>query len=130
MKSMTIIEVNKEEIHKLPEENISGIFLPRTKFSSASIGIVKPYECQKKHYHNRVDDGYEIIFIYSGKCVLMGEEESRVFNVDKDGPVFVAVPSRTIAYIKNVGENEVRFFTVFVPGLDINELHFIEDQKG
>lgn len=127
MKKIEVVEINKEIIHDLPEENIMGIFLPRTGFSSASVGIIKPNNCQKKHFHDRVNNGYEHIFVYSGKFVLMGWNEQIIFDADNNGPVFITVPSKTIAYIKNVGNNEVRFFSVFAPGLDVNELHFIDD---
>lgn len=128
MNSIQIVEINKQPVHNLPEENIKGIFLPKTNFTSSSVGIIEPNETQKKHYHNRPLDGYEIIFIYSGKVVFVSEkEESPVYNVDKNGPIFACVSSQTIAYLKNVGNNEVRFFTVFAPGLNLDELVFFDE---
>ncbi len=117
----------KEKVHYLAEENIKGVFLPRTMFSSASVGIVEPQKTQKRHYHNRVNDGVEIVFVYAGKCTLLTNEgESEVYDIDCDGPIYVCVPTKTIAHIKNVGTNNVYFFSVFVPGLVPEELVFLE----
>ena len=128
MNGIDIVEINKEPIHDLPEENIQGIFLPRTNYHSASVGIVKPHEIQKKHFHKRPGDGYEIIFIYEGKCILRGKEASSAeYDIDSNGPVLVYVHTNTNAYIENTGDSEVRFFTVFAPGLEFSELNFLED---
>lgn len=128
MKGIEVIEINQEQIHDLPEENIQGVFLPATKYNSASVGIVRPHETQTKHYHRRPGDGYEIIFIYEGKCVLRSSDGgSKVYDVDNNGPVLVYVHTNTIAYIENVGDTEVRFFTVFAPALEFTELVFFNE---
>lgn len=126
MSEMYVIEIMKETVHDLPEENIKGIFLPRTEFSSSSVGVIEPYQTQTKHFHNRVGDGVEIVFIYSGKCVLLTEDgESVEYDTDKDGPVFLSIPTKTIAHIKNTGASRVFFFSVFAPGLVPEEINFL-----
>lgn len=127
MSGIQVIKIMKEEVHDLPEENIKGVFLPRTFFSSASVGIVEPQKTQTRHYHNRVNDGVEIVFIYAGKCTLLTDEgESEIYDIDRNGPIYVCVPTKTVAHIKNVGMNNVHFFSVFTPGLIPEELVFLE----
>lgn len=126
MRGIQIVEISKESIHDLPEENIKGVFLPRTDFSSASVGIIEPNQTQTKHYHNRVGDGVEIVFIYAGKCTLLSDEgESIVYDTDSNGPIYLCIPTKTIAHIRNVGLTNVYFFSVFVPGLIPEELVFL-----
>lgn len=127
MKGIKIVEIMKEKVYNLPEENIGGVFLPRNNFCSASVGIIEPQKTQTKHYHNRVGNGIEIIFIYSGKFILLSDEgESEIFDASCNGPIYVCVSTNTVAYIKNVGTNNVYFFSVFVPGLIPEELVFLE----
>lgn len=127
MKGIQVVEISKEIIHELPEENIQGIFLPRTEYSSASVGIIEPWKVQKKHYHNRKGDGVEIVFIYSGKCTLVSEEgESEVFDTDRNGPVYICISTKTVAHIRNVGSTNVYFFSVFAPGLVPEEIVFLD----
>ncbi len=127
MSKIIAVEVNNETVHDLPEENIYGIFLPKSAYSSASVGIIKAGEMQKAHYHNRVGDGVEIVFVYQGKFIICNErKDSDVFDTNMNGPVYIQIPTKTIAHLKNVGQGEVRFFSVFAPALDINELVFID----
>ena len=127
MTNLNIVKINKGPLLYFSEERISGSILPESEFSSASVGIVAPNVTQKPHYHKRRNNGVEIIFIYEGKFKLVtASEESETFDVMEDGPIFVQVPSNVVASIKNVGEKEVKFFSVFAPVFELGEIVYTE----
>jgi hypothetical protein len=126
MKKITYVEVNKQRFTRFPEERISGLILPSTDFSSASVGDVAPKVAQAPHFHRRPQNGDEIIFVYKGYFELVTESGIKRFNVDRDGPVFIQVPSGLQASIKNVGSSSVRFFSVFAPPFKVGEINYIK----
>jgi oxalate decarboxylase/phosphoglucose isomerase-like protein (cupin superfamily) len=126
MNGITVCQVRRSEAMKFEEENIYGNILPVSPFSSASAGYIAPYSEQKKHFHTRPDNGVEIIFVYQGKFkMLTSEGESEVMDAG-ECPVFIQVESKCVASLKNVGNLEVRFFSVFAPGFDLNELTYVD----
>lgn len=123
---LTIIRVHAVATREFAEEKITGILLPETTFSSASIGFVPPFGEQSPHYQNRPEGGDEIIFVYEGRfSVVSGNQRTDVIDTKQDGPIYILVRSGTPASLENRGSETVRFFSVFAPPFAIGETHFL-----
>ncbi|MDD5336879.1 MAG: hypothetical protein PHS02_00155 [Candidatus ainarchaeum sp.] len=124
MKKITYVEINKQHFVQFPEERISGLILPSTDFTSASVGEVAPGIAQASHSHKRPQNGDEIIFVYQGYFEFVTENGTQKFNADRIGPVFIQVPAGVQGSIKNIGNRPVRFFSVFSPPFKMGEINY------
>jgi oxalate decarboxylase/phosphoglucose isomerase-like protein (cupin superfamily) len=122
-----VIRVEAEPRMEFPEERISGALLPPTRHASATLAIIAPGASQTLHVHSRPDKGDEIIFVYRGMFKVVGEGwPDTIYNTDAEGPVYVRVPSDVPVGIANIGDNEVFFYTVFVPPFELGEIRYLE----
>lgn len=126
MKKITYVEVDKQTFQWFAEEHIKGLLLPTSGFTSASVGDVAAKEEQTPHRHHRPKDGDELIFVYEGLFELVTETAKTRFDVDRDGPVFISVPSGMQASINNLGTKRVRFFSVFAPPFQVGEINYLK----
>lgn len=125
MDTIDVVAINDQLPQKFEEENISGILLPATRHTSASIAIVSPGEAQTAHVQNRPDNGAEVILVFEGTFELVSE--GRVVaaqDVSTDGPVYVSIPSGSEAYFRNVGSKPLRMFSVFAPPFAAGEITY------
>lgn len=125
---LTILSVNAQPRARFEPENILGVILLDSPLSSASVGYVEPGMAQARHFHLRPDRGEELIFVDQGHFRLVTSNGPHEFNVEENGPVFIRVPSGTEASIENVGANQVRFLSVFVPPFAPGEIQFLVAQ--
>lgn len=125
---LQVVSVHAIPTREFKEERITGLLLPETRHTSASVGFVPPYGLQTPHYQDRPQRGDEIIFVYEGTFrVLSGGKRTDIFNTDKHGPVYILVRSGTPASLENCGPEMVRFFSVFSPPFAPGETHFLEE---
>ena len=127
MGDVKIMKVDKQEFMFFDEERISGTILSESEFSSSTVGVISPGESQRHHVQNRPNNGVEIIFIYQGAFVVRTNNANIEHNAEENGPLYVEVPSGEPASIKNMGSNEVKFFTVFAPPFKMGEIKYLED---
>lgn len=124
---LQIVCVHAVPAREFPEERITGLLLPETQFTSASIGFVPPYGVQTPHYQRRPGNGDEIIFVYEGVFRLQsGNRRTETYDTSENGPVYILVRSGTPASLENCGPDMVRFFSVFSPPFAIGETQFLE----
>lgn len=122
-----VIRVEAEPRMEFPEERIAGALLSVTPRASATVAYVAPGVAQTLHVHSRPDNGDELIFIYRGRFQMRGDDwPDTIYDTDADGPVYLQIPSGAVASISNIGDNEVRFFTVFTPPFAQGELEYLE----
>ena len=123
MDGLTVVKVRDCVPVLFAEENISGVILPQSDSASSSIGIIAPGATQTLHHHKRPDSGDEIIFTFKGSIVIVtANGASEVMDVGQIGPVYVSVKSGMAASLRNVGEGDARFFSVFAPPFSPGEI--------
>ncbi len=127
MSDVKIMAVDKQEVIFFDDERISGIILSENKFSSSTVGVISPGESQRHHLQNRPDNGVEIIFIYQGIFAVKTNSANVEHDAEENGPLYVEVPSGEPTSIKNMGSNEVKFFTVFSPPFKMGEIKYLEN---
>jgi oxalate decarboxylase/phosphoglucose isomerase-like protein (cupin superfamily) len=124
---LTIVALGDVELKDIAEENVSTAILPDTPFASAAVAFVAPNKAQSVHYHERPDQGDEIIFIYQGAFRLVsGDYRSGIHDTATAGPVYAAVTSGTVLSIENHGDVDVAFFSVFAPNFRPGEIHYVD----
>lgn len=127
----TVVVVDEAERLEFAEERISGVLLPASNLSSASVGFIAPGVAQTPHFHERPSDGVEIVFVYVGAFrIIENGVASRVYDTATEGPVYVEIPSGTQASLENIGTGEVRFFSVFAPPFAPGEIHYVASSDG
>lgn len=123
---VSVIPVHDVPLTRSDEENIAVAILPDTPFTSAAVGYVSPGAVQTPHYHDRPDDGDEIIYLYRGTFRLITDgRRSEPHDTARTGPVYVAVKAGTVASIENCGTEDVAFFAVFAPMFRPGEIRYV-----
>lgn len=125
-KEIEIVVINELDFLRFEEENISGVLLPSSNFTSTSAGIVMPGEAQASHYQERPGNGTEIILVYEGHFEVVGAAGTMtVHDCATKGPLFIQVASKAVASLRNVGNIPVRFFSVFAPPFEPGEIKYL-----
>jgi len=126
MPEIQISKVHAEQLTYFAPENLSFAALPAASFVSSTVNRIEPGVTQTPHYHNRPQQGEEIVFVYQGTFELIGAEGViDSFNVEHDGPIYLHIPAQTQASLRNVGDTPVRFFSLFAPPFVLEEMVFL-----
>ncbi len=124
---INIVRTSEIELQEFSDENILGALLPATKHFSASYGVVRPNESQRHHVQSRPGKGDELIIVVSGMFkIRTANEYEGPFDADKDGAVFIHVPSDVPASLVNIGNSDLKFFGVFTPPFELGEINYID----
>lgn len=131
MNRAQVIVINEQKRTRIEAENIGGIFLPTSQHASSAVGIIDPHATQVMHIHNRPESGDEIVFVYAGHVELIVAGESMGhWDIAMSGPVYMRIPSGTVAQLRNRGSEPAYFFSVFAPPFELNELRFLDSSEG
>ncbi len=129
-KEPMVVCLHKLKFSEFEEENIVGAIIGQDEFGSITTGLVRVGQAQTPHLHNRPSNGIELILVYQGKVEVIGQSGVlEACDADKDGPLFVKVPSGQPASLRNVGDVEVRFFSVFLPAFEMGEIVYLSSRS-
>lgn len=129
MSKIQMSKVHEERFTYFSPEGLSFAALPAASFVSTAVNSIEPGGAQAPHYHNRPQQGEEIVFVYQGAFAVIGAEGViDSFNVEHDGPIYLHIPAQTQASLRNVGDIPVRFFSLFAPPFVPEEMIFLTKQ--
>jgi mannose-6-phosphate isomerase-like protein (cupin superfamily) len=123
---MEIISYQEAEFIHLEDEKINASFLPSSKFFSAGLGEVPVGITQRKHIHERSENGDEVMFIFEGQFELVTDTSSKSYDIKDLGPVYIAIKNGETAVIKNTGNVPVKFISFFTPPWEEGEIKWTE----
>lgn len=122
-----LIPLDLVPLHYFEEENSYFGQACEDSFTSVSVCQIAPGKMQAKHFHERPDDGNELLLIYAGKCEVVVNDEVTVHDCAVSGPLLVSYQSLEKGCIRNLDPAApVKFLNIFSPPFRQGELHIEE----
>jgi hypothetical protein len=120
-----IVSIDSIPMHYFKEENSYFGLVWEDLFTSISVCQLLPGQVQTRHYHQRPDDGNEVLLIYAGKFEVVVDEQVTMHDCSEKGPLLVAYKSLERGCIRNLDlETPVKFLNMFSPPFKEGELYF------